>query len=178
HYIGDVFFGVIVAEIAVNIICYVVIPDTCQHPLGNSSPPGYLRGPGHPHNATSAKYGAMGSTVEVRIGNRVFSVSQIQFITAADHYLDVCSIDGREFLRGRLRDVVQQVSPDLAIVVNRSCILFRAANGVMVRNGRAYEVRLPDGQVITCSRDNVAKVKSWFEMNETPQADYMYSPTV
>ena len=118
------------------------------------------------HNAAEARYAAKGTSGDIKIGGRVFNASQIQFITAEDHYLDVRFFGGREFLRGRLRDVAQQVSPDLATVVNRSCILFRAANGSIERSGRRYEIRLPDGEVINCSRDNAARVKSWFGRNE------------
>ena len=103
------------------------------------------------------------ATREVIIAGKAFAVSQINYVSSQDHYLQVNTASSNELLRGRLADVVAQLSGADGIVPHRSHWVSRSVVDSIGGKSGAKILNLTDGTQIPIARSKVSRVQKWFE---------------
>lgn len=97
------------------------------------------------------------------VAGKTFTVDEINYVSAQDHYLEVNTQASSELLRGRLADVVGQLSGVDGMMPHRSYWVARkVVEGIGGKSG-AKVLKLTDGTHIPIARSKVANVQKWLE---------------
>lgn len=97
------------------------------------------------------------------IAGRSFPVNDIISISSQDHYLEIAMAASKELLRGRMADVLGQLTETDGISPHRSHWVARAAiEGIGGKSG-AKTLVLSNDTEIPIARTKLADVKAWYE---------------
>ena len=97
------------------------------------------------------------------IAGKTFLVNEIGSISSQDHYLEVKTDTSSELLRGRLADVVGQLSEEYGVTPHRSHWVSRQVIEGLGGKSGAKTLVLKDGTNIPIARARVADVKAWLD---------------
>ena len=96
------------------------------------------------------------------VAGKTFAVDGINYVSAQDHYLEVNTHTSSELLRGRLTDVVGQLSGVDGIMPHRSHWVARKAVQSIGGKSGAKVLNMIDGRKIPIARSKVSSVQKWF----------------
>lgn len=97
----------------------------------------------------------------ILIGTERVALDSLVSITAEDHYLRITNLDGKQMIRGKLANVVEQLDPDLGVQVNRSVWVARAQiSHAQNEDSRKLTLFMTDGTEVTVARPRLTLVKN------------------
>ena len=106
---------------------------------------------------------AVAETVEI-LGRR-FLASEVWLLTAEEHYVSICLVDGKSvLLRGNMSDAVATLPQALGIRTHRSFWVARQAIDTLMRSSKGWRITLRCGAQVPVARSRQAEISGWIDL--------------
>lgn len=101
----------------------------------------------------------------IRIGDRQFPVTKILHIMSQEHYLQVTVSGETIMIRGRLSDVVAQMTEETGLQPHRSWWVSAVSEPKLERNDGKASLRLNDETQVPIAKARAADVQRWLDLH-------------
>lgn len=101
----------------------------------------------------------------VKIGDRKLPISNIKYMVAQEHYLNISLPNETLTIRARLGDAIAQTSPEQGMQPHRSWWISKAAEPKMDQQNGKPVLRLSDDTVVPIAKARQHDVQDWLDLN-------------
>ncbi|GGX46537.1 hypothetical protein GCM10007385_12660 [Tateyamaria omphalii] len=101
---------------------------------------------------------------DITLAGRKFALAQISRVKAAEHYLEIYTLDAVETIRERMSTFLDQVSLDEGIQTHRSHWVARQT----AQSLSGSKLTLTDGVTVPVARGRLDDVRAWMDMHTDP----------